>query len=304
MDDGELDFPSEQMLSCLDMTNTQSSYSFDIDEFLDRTQACNDALGRTEAYTDVLGRTQACTHAHACNPSGPDKSHTHTCIHVHTQIMPSPSETQAPSDDTAESVEKKTGKRPLGNREAVRKYREKKKARAASLEDEVVRLRALNQQLMKRLQGQALLEAEIARLKCLLVDIRGRIEGEIGSFPYQKPNKSGDVYQNIVNPNLPGTYVMNPCNMQHNDQLYCLHPGSETGLNGQGLGDCGFDDLQCLGNQNSDPKELRDCGLGSVNVVSNANTSNSSKRKGELLMLLIFSAVREKVNTIYLLISQ
>ncbi|KAL0365671.1 UNVERIFIED_CONTAM: Basic leucine zipper 23 [Sesamum angustifolium] len=282
MDDGELDFPGDQMLSCLDMTNAQSSCSFDIDEFLGRTQACNDALGRTEAYTDVLGRTQACTHAHACNPSGPDKSHTHTCIHVHTQIMPSPSEPQAPSDDTAESVEKKAKKRPLGNREAVRKYREKKKARTASLEDEVVRLRTLNQQLMKRLQGQALLEAEIARLKCLLVDIRGRIEGEIGSFPYQKPTKSGDVYQNIANPNLPGTYVMNPCNMQRNDQLYCLHPGSETVLNGQGLGDCGFDNLQCLGNQSSDQKELPDCGLGNTNVVSGGNTSGSSKRKGGL----------------------
>ncbi|PIN19155.1 hypothetical protein CDL12_08154 [Handroanthus impetiginosus] len=279
MDDGELDFPSDQMLSCLDMTNAQSSCSFDIDEFLGRTQACNDALGRTEAFTDVLGRTQACTHAHACNPSGPDKSHTHTCIHVHTQIMPSPSETQAPSDDTAESVEKKTKKRPLGNREAVRKYREKKKARTASLEDEVVRLRALNQQLMKRLQGQALLEAEIARLKCLLVDIRGRIEGEIGSFPYQKPIKSGGIYQNVANPNLPGTYVMNPCNMQHNDQLYCLHNGSETALNSQGLADCGFDNLQCLGNQTAEVKELQDCGLDNVNIVSTANTSSSSKRK-------------------------
>ncbi|KAK6159583.1 hypothetical protein DH2020_006897 [Rehmannia glutinosa] len=279
MDDGELDFPSEQMLSCLDMTNAQSSCSFDIDEFLGRTQACNDALGRTEAYTDVLGRTQACTHAHACNPSGPDKSHTHTCIHVHTQIMPSPSEGQDPSDDTAESVEKKSKKRPLGNREAVRKYREKKKARAASLEDEVIRLRTLNQQLMKRLQGQALLEAEIARLKCLLVDIRGRIEGEIGSFPYQKPNKIGDVYQqSIANPNLPGTYVMNPCNMQRSEQLYCLHHGSETAVSDQGLVDCGFDNLQCLGNQNSDQKELADRGIRD-NVLSNVNTSGNSKRK-------------------------
>lgn len=278
MDDDELGFPSDPMLSCLDMTNAQSSCSFDIEEYLNRTQSCNDALGRTEAFTDTLGRTQACTHAHACNPSGPDKSHTHTCIHVHTQIMPSASEAQ-PSDDTAESVDTKSKKRPLGNREAVRKYREKKKARTASLEDEVVRLRTLNQQLMKRLQGQALLEAEIARLKCLLVDIRGRIEGEIGSFPYQKPPKNGDVYQNVGNPNLPGTYVMNRCNMQRNEQLYCLHPGSETALNGQGLGDCGFDDLQCLGNQTADLEEL-DCGFGDFNVVSNANTSKGSKRRG------------------------
>ncbi|KAJ0592230.1 putative transcription factor bZIP family [Helianthus annuus] len=55
----------------------------------------------------------------------------------------------------------KSEERPLGNREAVKEYREKKKARAASLEDEVVRLRALNQQLMKRIQSQAGLEAEV-----------------------------------------------------------------------------------------------------------------------------------------------
>lgn len=285
MDDGELDFPTDQMLSCLDMTNTQSSCSFDIADYLDRTQSCNDALGRTEAYTDDLGRTQACTHAHACNPSGPDKSHTHTCIHVHTQIMPSASEGQDPSDDTAESVDKKSKKRPLGNREAVRKYREKKKARAASLEDEVIRLRSLNQQLMKRLQGQALLEAEVARLKCLLVDIRGRIEGEIGSFPYQKPHKSGDVYQNNANPNVHGRYVINTCNVQRSDPLYCVHPGSEAGLSSQGLADCGFDNLQCSGNLNSEPDEFADCGLGGVNLVPSANASNGSKRKGKPVCL-------------------
>lgn len=302
MDDGELDFPTEQMLSCLDMTNTQSSCSFDIAEYLDRTQSCNDALGRTEAYTDDLGRTQACTHAHACNPSGPDKSHTHTCIHVHTQIMPSPSEGQDPSDDTAESVDKKSKKRPLGNREAVRKYREKKKARAASLEDEVTRLRSLNQQLMKRLQGQAILEAEIARLKCLLVDIRGRIEGEIGSFPYQKPHKSGDVYQNNTNPNVHGRYVINACNVQRNDPLYCVHPGSEAGLSGQGLVDCGFDNLQCSGNLNSEPDEFPDCGLGGVNLVSSANASNGSKRKGKSVYaacLLMNSLIRTLLVSFY-----
>ncbi|KAJ0587598.1 putative transcription factor bZIP family [Helianthus annuus] len=82
------------------------------------------------------------------------------------------------TDDTAESSDK-SEERPLGNREAVKEYRVKKKGRAL-LEDEVVRLRALNQQLMKRIQSQAGLEAEVARLKCLLVDIRGIIEGEIG----------------------------------------------------------------------------------------------------------------------------
>jgi hypothetical protein len=52
----------------------------------------------------------------------------------------------------------------------------------------VVHLRALNQQLTKKLQNHAALEAEVARLRCLLVDIRGRIEGEIGAFPYHSLN--------------------------------------------------------------------------------------------------------------------
>ncbi|KAL6514509.1 hypothetical protein OROGR_020088 [Orobanche gracilis] len=243
MDGEELDFPSEQLLSCLDMTNTQSNCSFNIDEFLVQTQADDDAFDRT----------QACTHAHACSPSGPDKTHTHTCIHVHTQIMPA-------SDDTSESTEIKDKKRPLSNREAVRKYRERKKAKAASLEDEVVKLKAINQQLMKRLKNQSLLEAEVCRLKCLLVDIRGRIEGEIGSFPYQKPVKSGDVYQKLTSVNN-YTHVMDSCNVQCDDQLYCLRPGLENnGLNGQGLRDCELENLECLGNHNSCPEELVECG--------------------------------------------
>ncbi|KAJ0951519.1 hypothetical protein HanPSC8_Chr02g0061031 [Helianthus annuus] len=70
----------------------------------------------------------------------------------------------------------------------------RKRKRAASLEDEVVRLRALNQQLMKRIQSQAGLEPEVARLKCLLVNIRGRIEGEIGNFPYQKQSHTEKLF--------------------------------------------------------------------------------------------------------------
>ncbi|KAF0890100.1 hypothetical protein E2562_037670 [Oryza meyeriana var. granulata] len=55
----------------------------------------------------------------------------------------------------------KKAHKPLGNREAVRKYRQKKKAHTAQLEEEVNKLRAINQQLVKRLQGQAALEAEV-----------------------------------------------------------------------------------------------------------------------------------------------
>ncbi|GMH13530.1 hypothetical protein Nepgr_015371 [Nepenthes gracilis] len=43
-------------------------------------------------------------------------------------------------DDSAESMDKKTKKPPLGNRAAVHKYCKKKKARAVSLEDEVIKL--------------------------------------------------------------------------------------------------------------------------------------------------------------------
>ncbi|KAJ7978620.1 Basic leucine zipper like [Quillaja saponaria] len=261
MDDGELDFSHQDFFSSPNMGELPSSCS--MGSFFD----------------DLLKDTHACTHTHTCNPPGPDYSHTHTCLHVHTKILSPSSEDKATTDDTAESAEKKSKKRPSGNREAVRKYREKKKARAASLEDEVVRLTAINQQLMKRLQGQAALEAEIARLKCLLVDMRGRIEGEIGSFPYQKP-----VNPSLTSPSLPASYVMNPCNMQCDDQVYCLHPGADgkgaeaEHLNAQGFSGCEFESLQCLANQNSALKDIPGCGAGQA--VSNINASKANKRKG------------------------
>lgn len=265
MDDGELDFSNQDVFSSPNMADLPSSCS--MDSFFD----------------EILKDTHACTHTHTCNPPGPDFSHTHTCFHVHTKIVPAPAEDNIATDDTAESAEKKSKKRPLGNREAVRKYREKKKARAASLEDEVVRLRALNQQLLKRLQGQAALEAEVARLKCLLVDIRGRIEGEIGSFPYQKSAKSGDGYPNMVNQSLSGAFVMNPCNLQCDDQVYCLHPGVEAkngeaaGLNGQGFNGCDFENIPCVGNPSAALKELPGCGVGN-GITANSSIPNKRRR--------------------------
>ncbi|PRQ22575.1 putative transcription factor bZIP family [Rosa chinensis] len=268
MDDGELEFSNQELdFSIPNMTGELPS-----------SCSMENIFGDFFKDTDT-----ACTHNHICNPpSGPDSSHRHTCIHVHTKILSSgQSEDKAGTDDTAESGEKNSKKRPLGNREAVRKYREKKKARAASLEDEVTRLRALNQQLMKRLQGQTALEAEIARLKCLLVDIRGRIEGEIGSFPYQKPVNPG-----LQSHNMTGTYVMNPCNMQCNDQLYCLQRGDDgkrgdgTGMNGQGFSGCEFENLQCFTNQDGGSMGLSGCDLGNVMLESNVNLSGTKKRKG------------------------
>ncbi|KAF8405425.1 hypothetical protein HHK36_010331 [Tetracentron sinense] len=266
MDDGELDFSNQEVFSSSNLVDHLPS-SCSMDTFFD----------------DIFEDTHACTHTHTCNPPGPDLSHTHTCFHAHTKILSTPTEDTVATDDTEESMERKSKKNSVGNREAVRKYREKKKARAASLEEEVVRLRAHNQQLMKRLQGQAALEAEIARLKCLLVDIRGRIEGEIGSFPYQKLAKSGDGVQNLAHTNLSGAYVMNPCDLRCDDQVYCLHSGVEGkggedgGLNGQGFNACEIGNLQCVGNPNSELKDLSGCGLGTV--VPTVNSSGAKKRK-------------------------
>nr|GEZ92679.1 basic leucine zipper 19-like [Tanacetum cinerariifolium] len=58
---------------------------------------------------------------------------------------------KAPTDDTTESPDKKEKNYSKENREAMKKCQERKKAWAASLEDEVVRLRALNQQPLQHL---------------------------------------------------------------------------------------------------------------------------------------------------------
>lgn len=104
-------------------------------------------------------------------------------------------------------------KTPVGNREAVKKYREKKKAHTVYLEEQVEQLRSLNQQLLRRLQGQSALEAEVYRLRTLLAEFRGRIDGEL-RFSHQKGPR---VFQ-------PG-YVLNsysvPCG---GVDISCLHP--------------------------------------------------------------------------------
>lgn len=141
-----------------------------------------------DSFDDFLNNITTCTHTHTCNPPGPSATmHTHTCLHTHTQVFASGSG----EDDIKEDLTKT--RRPLGNREAVRKYREKKKAHAAFLEEEVKKLRAANQQLLKRLQGHAALEAEVIRLRSILLDVRGKIDMEIGTFPYQKPCSVGSV---------------------------------------------------------------------------------------------------------------
>ncbi|XP_043687050.1 basic leucine zipper 23-like [Telopea speciosissima] len=164
MDDGEVELSDQVFLSNPDVSCDLQGSAYD--SFLD----------------EFLKNTRTCTHTHTCNPPGPDAAHTHTCYHTHTQVLAS--EEDEGSNDKEKSVSK--SRRPSGNREAVRKYREKKKAHTAYLEEEVKKLRVLNQQLVKRLQGQAILEAEALRLKTLLIDIRGKIDSELGAFPLQK----------------------------------------------------------------------------------------------------------------------
>lgn len=105
---------------------------------------------------EFLKNTPTCTHTHTCNPPGPDAAHTHTCYHTHTQVLPSEDDDGA--KNKGHSVPRPQRRRPSRNREAVRKYREKKKAHTAYLEEEVKKLRLLNQQLVRKIQGQAILE--------------------------------------------------------------------------------------------------------------------------------------------------
>ncbi|XP_052192724.1 basic leucine zipper 24-like, partial [Diospyros lotus] len=74
------------------------------------------------------------------------------------------------------------GRRGSGNTEAVRKYRQKKKAYAAYLEEEVRKLRLLNWQLAEKLQRLEVVESEIVRLRGLLLDLGGEIDEELAGW--------------------------------------------------------------------------------------------------------------------------
>jgi hypothetical protein len=135
----------------------------------------------SHGFDEYLTNTTTCTHTHTCNsiPSSA-ATHTHTCLHAHTQV------TASGEDDVEQDQPRNPCRKPLGNREAVRKYRKKKKAHAAFLEEEIKKLRTANQQLLKMLQGHAALEAEVVRLSNLLLDVRGKIDAEIGVIPFQE----------------------------------------------------------------------------------------------------------------------
>ncbi|ERN08483.1 hypothetical protein AMTRI_Chr09g38720 [Amborella trichopoda] len=290
MEDGEIDFSNQDVFS-------RPSMEMGLGD-------CDDGCSMGSFFEDLFVKdihSQSCTHTHTCNPpAGPDLAHTHTCFHVHTKILSSADPNN--DDDAAATTgeeesssinEQQKKKRPLGNKEAVRKYREKKKARAASLEDEVVHLRAMNHQLMKKLQGQAALEAEVARLKCLLVDIRGRIEGEIGSFPYtNKPPPSSSVLQH-QQPLTGGGFALNSCNLEQcdNEQLQCFRPSDKSvqedvplhnngGLS-QGFGVCDVPAVQC-GNPLivGSSKEVGGCAYGNPLPAVVPSTSRRRRTRG------------------------
>ncbi|XP_062183278.1 basic leucine zipper 19-like [Phragmites australis] len=132
--------------------------------------------------------TATCTHSHTCNPPGSSATaHNHTCYHTHIHVSGT-DEVSCASD----KAKPKKAHKPLGNREAVHKYREKKKAHTTYLEEEVKKLRVINQQLLKKLQGMAALEAEVRRLKTLLIDVRAKIDGALGNYPFQTQCVAGD----------------------------------------------------------------------------------------------------------------
>jgi hypothetical protein len=142
-----------------------------------------------DSFDEFLNSTTTtCSHTHSCNPSGPSASmHTHMCLHTHAQVIAGGDEDDDSRDESSKS------RRPLGNREAVRKYRGKKKAHAAFLEEEVKKLRATNQQLLRKLQSHAAMEAEVVRLRSLLLDVRGKIDAEVSGFPFPKQCSVGSV---------------------------------------------------------------------------------------------------------------
>jgi hypothetical protein len=274
MDDGDLDFSNPDTYLCPAL-GTDPPSSCSMDSYFD------EILKDTEHH--------ACTHTHTCNPPVHDLSHTHTCVHVHTKIVAA-----SPGDDTADSPSENntngsggngsnaaSKKRPSGNRAAVRKYREKKKAHTASLEEEVVHLRALNQQLVKKLQSHAALEAEVARLRCLLVDIRGRIEGEIGAFPYQRPPpaaKNVDLVSGVDQGGFlagAAAQVTSSCDFRCNDQMYCS-PGMQGAVSGQvlGQGACDVSSIQCVGSTRSASTKLPVCGGMDAHAVPAACLPN------------------------------
>ncbi|KAI3853678.1 hypothetical protein MKW98_025195 [Papaver atlanticum] len=262
MEDGELDF-SNQVLKMGHQLLTMDSF---LEDFLGDSHAA------------------AGTQTHASNPNAQDVPNSQSYFHHRNKNLPV--EEKTTTEETDGSVEIKSTKRAPGNRESVRKYRERKKARQALIEDELTKLRIINQQLLKRLQGQVALEQEVARFKCLLVDIRGRIKGELGTFPYQKPTKGigGGILRNMPQSTLAGAYDVNQCDLQYpgldNQDL----DGSTGGFENNGFGASDGSYLPCVWNNNSGYNGFLEFGQTNVRLSANANSPSivAKKRKGKI----------------------
>ncbi|KAI3934387.1 hypothetical protein MKW92_032591 [Papaver armeniacum] len=198
--------------------NNSSAYN----EFLEFGQTNVSCAVDSCFFNDILDHTHESDHTNTSNQpeqgtsQNLDLPHSPNFINFGTKSLPV--EEKTTTEETDESDDKKSKKRPHGNRESVRKYRERKKARQASTEDELNRMRIVNQQLIKRMQGLVALEQEVERFKCLLVEIRGRIKGVLGSFPYKNPkNGIGVIPQNIPRPSTSvgvGACEVNQCDHQ------------------------------------------------------------------------------------------
>ena len=215
MDDGNAEL-SDKLSDNVLFSNPESSSNFQ-------------ASTSVNTVTELPRSTRTCTHTHTCNPPGPDAAHTHTCYHTHTQVF-------ASGGDDREHTDSKP-RRPSGNREAVRKYREKKKAHTAYLEDEVKKLRLVNQQLVRKLQRQTLLEAELWRLKSILAHLKGKIDNELGAFPFQKKqcNTSSAIFNEGNTGLLPTGQTIG---LQCRKNLPCFHQhaGSSSMVNACAFG--------------------------------------------------------------------
>uniref|UniRef100_A0A2N9GA59 BZIP domain-containing protein n=1 Tax=Fagus sylvatica TaxID=28930 RepID=A0A2N9GA59_FAGSY len=219
MDDGEVELSDNVQLS-----NPDSSINFQgatsVDSFLD----------------DILKNTRTCTHTHTCNPPGPEAAHTHTCYHTHTQVLASQEDDQPNNKENTSSK----ARRPSGNREAVRKYREKKKAHTAYLEEEVKKLQAIEP----------------------AIDLRGKIDNELGFYPFQKQCngttmlKEGDcVVQSAAG----------AIDLQCQTNLPCFHPNAGSSSQA-GFGD-GSGKMMLSWEENCQPAII-DCGTSSNEMVN------------------------------------
>ena len=242
-DDGDVEL-SDKLSNNVLLSNPESSSYFQ-------------ASTSVNTVNEFLKNTQTCTHTHTCNPPGPDAVHTHTCYHTHTQVFAS--EEDDHHDDKEHASSKR--KRPSGNREAVRKYREKKKAQTAYLEEEVKKLRLLNQQLVRKIQGQALLEAEVLRLRSILVDLKGKIENELGVFPFQKSGDSTTLSKEV---DMGLISSGRSTSLQCQTNLPCFHP--HAGSSSQ-VTMCENGNLMVPWEGNCQPA-IVDCQLNGNNVTS------------------------------------